>query len=209
MTRAVVSALTAILLSSGASAATISYTYAPSTSSLAIQQFDPTLGTLTKATVDVTGELQFPFTDTTPTPTLGTYSYHAFYSLYYFGTFHDYGVNGSGSVTFGLSPTTYLTATGGDTFDIDAFWLPFTIGNGTFLGTTVSDPPSSLSFTGGTIVPNTSIDPIEKTGLTITYTYDAITNGVPEPASWIMMIAGFGFIGATQRRKRRLLRPMA
>jgi hypothetical protein len=202
MRRSVASALTALLLASGASAATISYTYAPSTSSIAIQQFDPTLGTLSKATIDVTGELQFPFTDTTPAPTPGTYSYHAFYSLYYFGTYHDYGVNGSGPVTFGLTPTIYLTATGGDTFDIDPVWLPFTIGTGTFLGTTVSDPPTSLSFAGGTIAPDTSIDPIELTGLKITYTYDAVGGAVPEPAAWTMMIAGFGLVGAAMRRKR-------
>ena len=30
----------------------------------------------------------------------------------------------------------------------------------------------------------------------------AITDAVPEPANWAMMIAGFGLVGATQRRRR-------
>jgi probable HAF family extracellular repeat protein len=30
------------------------------------------------------------------------------------------------------------------------------------------------------------------------------TNVVPEPASWAMLIAGFGLVGAVQRRRRRL-----
>jgi len=32
--------------------------------------------------------------------------------------------------------------------------------------------------------------------------YSAFTIGVPEPASWAMMIAGFGAVGATMRRRR-------
>jgi hypothetical protein len=34
-------------------------------------------------------------------------------------------------------------------------------------------------------------------------TFDGITMGVPEPATWAMMIAGFGFAGAASRRHRR------
>jgi hypothetical protein len=32
---------------------------------------------------------------------------------------------------------------------------------------------------------------------------------VPEPANWAMMIAGFGLIGATQRRRRLSARSVA
>ena len=33
--------------------------------------------------------------------------------------------------------------------------------------------------------------------------YSAITSKIPEPASWAMMIAGFGAVGASMRRRRR------
>ncbi len=33
-----------------------------------------------------------------------------------------------------------------------------------------------------------------------------VPNGIPEPASWAMMIGGFGFVGAALRRPRRQLR---
>lgn len=32
---------------------------------------------------------------------------------------------------------------------------------------------------------------------------EAVAGGIPEPATWMMMIAGFGFVGATARRRRR------
>jgi hypothetical protein len=33
--------------------------------------------------------------------------------------------------------------------------------------------------------------------------FDASLLGVPEPASWAMLIAGFGLTGAAMRRRRR------
>ena len=33
----------------------------------------------------------------------------------------------------------------------------------------------------------------------------AVTSAVPEPASWAMMIGGFGLIGGSQRRRRRIV----
>ena len=37
---------------------------------------------------------------------------------------------------------------------------------------------------------------------TITLTYNPVTSAVPEPAAWAMMIAGFGIVGATLRRRK-------
>lgn len=37
---------------------------------------------------------------------------------------------------------------------------------------------------------------------TITLTYDPVVTAVPEPATWAMMITGFGIAGATLRRRR-------
>lgn len=36
----------------------------------------------------------------------------------------------------------------------------------------------------------------------VTYTYDAIEAPVPEPASWALMLGGFGMLGATMRRRK-------
>jgi hypothetical protein len=45
-------------------------------------------------------------------------------------------------------------------------------------------------------------------GVTLTYVYDPITSppgGVPEPAVWAMLVAGFGAIGAMARTRRRAM----
>ena len=36
-----------------------------------------------------------------------------------------------------------------------------------------------------------------------------ISDAIPEPANWTMMIVGFGLIGATQRRRRLSARIVA
>jgi hypothetical protein len=48
------------------------------------------------------------------------------------------------------------------------------------------------------------------TGIENTYTLDDLTvggtitvNGIPEPATWAMMLIGFGAVGASMRRRRR------
>ena len=43
---------------------------------------------------------------------------------------------------------------------------------------------------------------IDNYTLTYTYTPGGITAGIPEPASWAMMLGGFGMIGAAMRRQR-------
>jgi hypothetical protein len=52
-------------------------------------------------------------------------------------------------------------------------------------------------------------DPTAITGaITLTYTYEAAETGtVPEPASWAMMVAGFGLIGAGLRGRQRMRAP--
>lgn len=42
----------------------------------------------------------------------------------------------------------------------------------------------------------------EFNGFVPTYIHAAFIAGVPEPASWAMMLAGFGFVGAVARRRR-------
>jgi hypothetical protein len=49
-----------------------------------------------------------------------------------------------------------------------------------------------------------SLDEGEKYGAKITGDFKLISNAVPEPATWAMMITGFGLVGATIRRRRAL-----
>jgi hypothetical protein len=49
-----------------------------------------------------------------------------------------------------------------------------------------------------------ALDAGSKDGATITGSFKLISNAVPEPATWAMMITGFGLVGATLRRRRVL-----
>lgn len=39
---------------------------------------------------------------------------------------------------------------------------------------------------------------------TITFTYEALAEGVPEPSTWAMLILGFGVVGGSLRSRRRV-----
>lgn len=71
---------------------------------------------------------------------------------------------------------------------------------------------SSFGPVGSTITENTS-DIIPTTGGPLAFdlkvggpqlVFSAVVAGVPEPASWAMMTLGFGGLGATLRRRRRM-----
>jgi hypothetical protein len=49
-----------------------------------------------------------------------------------------------------------------------------------------------------------SLDEGQKDGATITGNFKLISNAVPEPGAWALMITGFGLVGATIRRRRAL-----
>jgi len=193
-------ALAGLTIAGPASAATVSYTIPYATASLDVPQFDPLLGTLNSATFTIVGHLDYPFIDETPEPTTGTYSYHAFYSFYYFDRWIDFGVDGAGTAEFGTSPIIYLPADGVGTGAVDDDRLAFTIGTGTFGGTIVSDPPSTYDVTGGVIIPGDDAD--AQVSGTVTIVYDYTAAAVPEASTWAMMLAGFGLIGMGLRRER-------
>jgi hypothetical protein len=69
------------------------------------------------------------------------------------------------------------------------------------IGTTIGN-----SYTVGFILsnPNVGDDPslIDPSGLRVTAS-DAVVGGVPEPATWAMMLIGFGAIGIAMRFRRR------
>ena len=49
---------------------------------------------------------------------------------------------------------------------------------------------------------NVSPDAVWNSG-TLTFTYDAVAGAIPEPASWALLILGFGAIGGAMRSPRR------
>lgn len=64
------------------------------------------------------------------------------------------------------------------------------------LGSTRFDPPSSGSFTAPTLTQGSGFD----SGY-FGPNFRVLTSAVPEPASWALMIAGFGLIGWAMRRR--------
>ena len=91
------------------------------------------------------------------------------------------GANGTGSVV-GTTNVNYGLGS-----------LPGSIGTASFTGS----PFQSVSFIGGS------------TGFPNSVYYDnfvaTVTGAVPEPATWAMMLIGFGAIGVAMRRRRKLV----
>jgi hypothetical protein len=79
-----------------------------------------------------------------------------------------------------------------------------------FLGQNAGEPYAfvNLFFTGGQTFDRVKFfespnkGNYESDNHTVGYFTDITGNGVPEPASWTMLIAGFGFTGAALRRRR-------
>ena len=85
-------------------------------------------------------------------------------------------------------------------FGSDVLFLPINYfsgallsGNSTFNNVTIA----GLGLTTGSYIFRSSSD-------TVTINIGAASGPVPEPATWAMMIGGFGAIGAAMRRRRRV-----
>ena len=68
--------------------------------------------------------------------------------------------------------------------------------------------PFSVDFrTGSSVSGNLTIAMFKTSGLQIDFDHVQLTasGAVPEPASWAMLIAGFGLTGAAARRRRRMV----
>jgi hypothetical protein len=113
------------------------------------------------------------------------------------------GVDSSGTgINNFLGGNTSATTTA-LSFDFSAFGaLVFYDGNsylcflGTGQGTCVSEPTPSIGFGVFSTGPVSAYDP--RSGVQVIATAGA----VPEPASWAMLIAGFGLTGAAMRRRK-------
>ncbi|NIJ08908.1 hypothetical protein FHS31_002532 [Sphingomonas vulcanisoli] len=63
------------------------------------------------------------------------------------------------------------------------------------------DTQTGQGFTGGGGNTSASLNTTAQGTVSIAYTYD-VAAAVPEPASWAMMVGGFGMLGGALRRKR-------
>jgi hypothetical protein len=101
----------------------------------------------------------------------------------------------------------------GDTFNDTCDFGGYCTANGSPPSAFIADfwsansPTSTLSYTvtklAGGVASNHFIHVLPQlTDHSMTYTLTFAENAVPEPASWAMMIAGFGLTGGVMRRRR-------
>jgi hypothetical protein len=113
-----------------------------------------------------------------------------------------------------------LAFTGSDTDDDGVFFTPgsddATPGTASYAGSTTLTG-QGLDFAVGTdgilrleyfdSFDDASVSPdAQWIGGTLTFTYDEVTAAVPEPATWMMMFAGFAMVGGAARYRRRTTR---
>ena len=85
-------------------------------------------------------------------------------------------------------------------------------GSGTFYpqgyGGSVSGDVAFLSFTAQSTVSGTSPfgGPLSNPGPPVVFS-GKVAAAVPEPAAWLLMLGGFGLVGAAARRQRSTLQP--
>ena len=184
------------------------------TDSLTIQKFDPLIGTLLSVDLilygDVNGTIKVESDDdspTTVTASLGSRvtmyrpdnsalvvtlpTYLATRSLSAFDGADDYGG------TSGFTLTGVSNSASNEVLLSNASDLALFTGSGTLTSVFKAAGNSTTSGAG-----NVSQKFITAAGgyATVQYTYSV--SAVPEPASWLMMIAGFGLLGGALRRTR-------
>ena len=128
-------------------------------------------------------------------------------------------------VTITAFPTSYLSEatlafTGSDTNGDGVFFTPgfddAAPGTASYAGSTTLTG-QGLDFAVGTdgilrleyfdSFDDASVSPdAQWIGGTLTFTYDEVTAAVPEPATWMMMFAGFAMVGGAARYRRRTMR---
>jgi len=179
--------------------------------------FNSSLGTLTRVKFDLSGTTTFAVTlgaDSSGDPPSGPVTY-----MVQNGAFLYAYLDGGG--LFDVQP--YLRQTGSGT--ADAVFGEFEITTSGLHGITqITDPALLAAFLDSHFTAHFFADPpfdgfLTVNGLpygldadfvdtdvniggTVTYYYRAL-GGVPEPASWVMMVTGFGAAGAMVRRTRR------
>jgi hypothetical protein len=209
--------IAALCLSGGAHAQSVSYTfsgsgtssYAVITSAFTIQGFDSSLGSLTKAVLDTSGTIDVTVQPTGAYAPLAQYNFSSSEGIYQSNgpaTYGGNGLSGTGSVAytnpngnppdftyvFTLSGSGQTTYTGGQLAqfigqDIDAYFH--------------FDAPGGFLSANGNSISYDLVSSTAKGSGKITYFYEPLTRTVPEPATWAMMMLGFGAVGTVLRRR--------
>jgi hypothetical protein len=129
--------------------------------------------------------------------------------------------NGTPALIYGFGSVT-ITATDGGLFEILSFdaglswYTALTTHTLTATGVLADDStiPGSAAITktytnisaAGTILKSLTFDGIDDGYITFdNFNVNFVGGAVPEPATWAMMIAGFGLIGVAARRQRRAI----
>jgi hypothetical protein len=116
------------------------------------------------------------------------------------GTFSgNYRIVGQGN-TFGLQP---LYGTGDLPFGPYGGTVPDPTGSGTFSVGLVNGQTYTMRFYNfGNLGNNSGFDADGSASATVDWKITYANGGVPEPASWAMLITGFGLVGGAARRLR-------
>ncbi len=121
--------------------------------------------------------------------------------------------------TFTLDYDVFLTAGSGNAFGLQGWGIGWSGSGGGFFPGTAFSPTASGSFVRSLIAGETytvslannanvstsgSFNPEagkEASRMNGNFVYNIVDSAVPEPASWAMMICGFGLVGASLRRR--------
>lgn len=68
-------------------------------------------------------------------------------------------------------------------------------------------PPNNGAFIFDSFTNHVVIDTLDQPATldASSFNYSLVSNAVPEPASWALMISGFGFVGAAARRRAKVI----